>query len=208
VWVATSFSLILIRRKVRILDRVVVFAILKQMIKQKASQVGEPVIRKKALKVTDYFSKETKKTIRDLVDSMQYHTLVGMAAPQIGVSSRIFVTEIRETKLRKAHRADDVDNLRVFINPKVISVSDKTVKGWEGCGSVACAGLFAKVERPKEITIEAFDEKGEKFTLTTSGLLARVIQHEIDHLNGIVFTDKADLKTFMSREPYLALTAR
>jgi len=138
---------------------VVAFGILRQMVKQKASQVGEPVIRKKAIKVTDYFSKETKKIIRDLVDSMQYHTLVGMAAPQIGISSRIFVTEIRETKLRKAHRADDVDDLRIFINPKIVSVSDKTVKGWEGCGSVACADLFAKVERPKEITVEAFDQE-------------------------------------------------
>jgi peptide deformylase len=131
-----------------------------------------------------------------------------MAAPQIGVCSRIFVTEIRETKLRKAHSANDIDDLRVFINPKVISVSEKTTKGWEGCGSVACADLFAKVERPKEITVEAFDKKGEKFTLTAKGLLARVIQHEIDHLNGVVFTDIADRKTFMSREPYLALTAR
>jgi len=165
-------------------------------------------MRKKALKVSDYFSKETKKTVCDLIDSMRHHALVGMAAPQIGVCSRIFVTEIRETKLRKAHSANDIDDLRVFINPKVISVSEKTTKGWEGCGSVACADLFAKVERPKEITVEAFDKKGEKFTLTAKGLLARVIQHEIDHLNGVVFTDIADRKTFMSREPYLALTAR
>lgn len=70
-----------------------------------------------------------------------------------------------------------MDDLRVFINPKIISVSDKTVKGWEGCGSVACAELFAKVERPKEITVEAFYRKREKFTLTAKGLLARVIQH-------------------------------
>jgi peptide deformylase len=178
------------------------------MIQQTPSQIGEPVIRKKALKVIDCLSKETRKTVRDLVDSMRHHTLVGMAAPQIGVSSRVFVTEIRETKLRKAHRADDVDDLRVFINPKVVSVSDKTAKGWEGCGSVACTALFAKVDRPTEITVTAHDAKGVKFTLTAKGLLARVIQHEIDHLNGIIFTDTADPKTFMSREPYLALTAR
>ncbi len=178
------------------------------MIKENASQVGESVIRKKAIKVKDPKSKETRKVIRDLIDSMQHHTLVGMAAPQIGISLRIFVTEIKETKLRKAHRNDDVDGLRVFVNPKVIAVSEKTVKGWEGCGSVACASLFAKVERPKEITVEAFDKDAVKFTLTATGLLARVIQHEIDHLNGIVFTDIADRKTFMSREPYLELTAR
>ncbi|MFT5832125.1 MAG: peptide deformylase [Candidatus Paceibacteria bacterium] len=176
------------------------------MIIKNATQVGNPVIRKKAPRVTDFKSKETKKTVRDLIDSMREHTLVGMAAPQIGVSSRIFVTEIRETKLRKQHSKNDVDDLRVFINPKVISVSEKTVKDWEGCGSVARASLFGKVERPKEITVEAFNAKGEKFTLAAKGLLARVIQHEIDHINGIVFTDTADRKTFMSRDEYLAKT--
>ena len=176
------------------------------MIIKNATQVGNPIIRKKALRVTDFKSKETKKIVRDLVDSMRHHNLVGMAANQIGVSCRVFVTEIRETKLRKQHRPDDVDDLRIFINPKVVAVSEKTVKDWEGCGSVACASLFGKVERPKEITVEAYDEKGKKFTLAAKGLLARVIQHEIDHLNGIVFTDTADRKTFTSRDEYLAKT--
>ena len=74
---------------------------------------------------------------------------------------------------------------------------------WEGCGSVAFASLFGTVKRPASVLIEALDEKGAKFKLATHGLLARIIQHEMDHLNGIVFVDKSDSKTYMSRDEYL-----
>jgi len=170
------------------------------MIIKKASQVGEPVIRTRAKRVSDMQSKDVQKTIKDLTDSMRHHGLVGMAAPQIGRGERIFVTEIRKTKSRTP---DQLDPLRVFINPKIVERSKKEIKGWEGCGSVAATNLFGVVKRPYSVTVEAYDENGEKFSLKTSGLLARVIQHETDHLNGTVFTDKADVKTFMSKESYL-----
>ena len=178
------------------------------MIIRKATQVGSPLIRAKAKKVSDPKTKETKEVIQNLIDSMRHHELVGMAAPQIGSELRIFVTEIRETTLRKGDSQANTDSLRVFINPRIISCSRKQSKGWEGCGSVASANLFGKVMRPVSLKIEALNEKGEKFQLEAKNLLARVIQHEIDHLNGIVFTDKADTKTYMSREEYLKLRAK
>lgn len=146
--------------------------------------------------------------MNDLIDSMRHHELVGMAAPQIGKGVRIFVTEIRKTKLRKGESIKNVDPLRVFVNPRVLSVSKKEAKGWEGCGSVASAGLFGMVRRPTSVTVEALDENGKKFRLKASNLLARVIQHEVDHLNGIVFADKADTKTYMSKNEYLKLKAK
>lgn len=178
------------------------------MIIKQATQVGNPIIRTRSKRVRDINSKETRKVVKDLVDSMRHHNLVGMAAPQIGESLRIFVTEIRETKLRKTDKKSDVDSLRVFINPKLISVSEETKKSWEGCGSVAEAGFFAKVERPKSVVVEAFDEKGSKFRLEAKSLLATVIQHEMDHINGVVFLDKADKKTYMSRNEYLKMQSK
>ena len=78
-------------------------------------------------------------------------------------------------------------------------------KDWEGCGSVAQGGLFAMVSRPESIQIQAYNEHAEPFILQTSGLLARVIQHETDHLDGIMFTDIAEIKTLIDRDAYLKI---
>jgi peptide deformylase len=83
-------------------------------------------------------------------------------------------------------------------------MSKQKVDGYEGCGSVASAQLFASIPRSKSLVIEAYNEKMEKFKLEASGLLARVIQHEIDHLDGKVFLDRlTDPKSLMSRNEYL-----
>lgn len=165
------------------------------------TQIGNPVIRRRSKTVRKITSKETKKIVRDLIDSMRHHQLVGMAAPQIGINLRIFVTEIRKTKLRK-NRSEDA--LRIFINPTITSASKKKILGYEGCGSVAYAQLFGKVSRSEEIKVKARDENGKLFLLKSSGLLARVIQHEVDHLNGMVYLDRMnDTKTLMSRHEYL-----
>lgn len=179
-----------------------------RMIIRNAVQVGNKVIRAISKGVSRPTSKATRKIVRNLIDSMHHHDLVGMAAPQIGKGVRIFVTEIRKTKLRKGVGIENADPLRVFINPKMLSVSKKESKDWEGCGSVASANLFGVVRRPASVVVEALDEKGMKFQLKTNHLLARVIQHEMDHLNGIVFSDKADTKTYMSRDEYLKLRAK
>jgi peptide deformylase len=178
------------------------------MIIKNITQLGNKVIRTRAKLVSKPTSKSTKIVVKNLVDSMRHHGLVGIAAPQIGKSVRIFVTEIRKTKYRKQSEINDGGKLRIFINPRILSVSKKQVNGWEGCGSVANAQLFGMVKRPASVVVEALDKNGEKFNLKANNLLSRVIQHEIDHLNGIVFTDKADPSTYVSREEYFKLAAK
>lgn len=166
-------------------------------------QIGNPILRKKAKAVVFPLTKEIKKTIHELVRSMQETNLVGMAAPQIGQGIRIFVTELRETTTRNSEAKDVV---RVFINPRILSYSKKKVAGYEGCGSIAYAGLFGSVQRPDGVVISAQDIQGKKFTLRAKGLLARVIQHEYDHLDGIIFLDRMkNMDTLMSREEYLGI---
>lgn len=167
------------------------------MIIKEVVQVGNPLLRGKSKSVKDVKSKEAKRVIKNLVDSMRYHGLVGMAASQIGEKVRIFVTEPKRTEIRKDLK--DVDELKIYINPKITWKSKKEVVMYEGCGSVAYAELFGPVKRPEKIEIEAFDEKGKKFKIKTGGFLARVIQHEYDHLDGIEFTEKiTDMRKIMS----------
>jgi peptide deformylase len=176
------------------------------MIIKEVTQIGNPVIRRISRPVAqkDIGSNKINIIIKNLIDSMRYHGLVGMAAPQIGVNLRIFVTEIRKTKLRKNQSRKEIDPLRIFINPKIVSFSKQKVSGYEGCGSVACAQLFGKVRRPKSITAQGQNAKGEYFELRATGLLARVIQHEYDHIEGTVFVDRVtDTKSLMSRNEYL-----
>ena len=165
------------------------------------TQVGNKVIRAKSKKVLTV-SAQVKRIAQDLTDSMRNAGLVGMAGPQIGIGLRIFVTEIRKTKARK--HIKKFDPLRVFINPTITKKSKKNVVEYEGCGSVAHGGLFGEVSRSESVSVVAIDEKGEKFTLEASGLLARVIQHEIDHLDGKVFLDRlTNTHSLMSREEYI-----
>lgn len=173
------------------------------MIIKNLTQVGNPIIRKKSAVVKDVKSKKVQKIIKDLTDSMRHANLVGIAAPQIGINQRIFVTEIRTTQLRKVDEKMDADPLRVFVNPRIISVSKNTWSRYEGCGSVAAGGLFGTVRRPLSLVVKAQDKHGKVFELKAKGLLARVILHELDHLDGQVFLDKIDTtKSLMSANEY------
>lgn len=154
---------------------------------QKVIQIGHPALKEKNKTVKNFKSPKTQKLIKNLVDTMRKEELIGISAPQIGQNYQVFVTEPRKTKTR---RDDQVDELRVYINPKIIFFSKEQNIIYEGCGSVANGRLFGPVKRPSEITIEAFDEKGKKFQLNCDGILGRVIQHEQDHLQGIEFIEK------------------
>ena len=169
------------------------------MIIKEIIQIGNPLLHKKSKFVAKIDSKDTQRVIKNLIDSMRHHDLIGIAAPQIGENLRIFVTEVRKTKYRNLKK----DKLRVYINPKIIWQSKKEIVFYEGCGSVAYAQLFAPVKRPEKVEVEAFDEKGNKFRFKADGMLSRVIQHEIDHLNGIEFIEKVkDPKSYMSSGEY------
>lgn len=170
---------------------------------RKTLQIGDERLKAVNKTVRDVFSKKTKQVIHDLKDTMQKNGLVGMAAPQIAENYKIFVTEPRKTKTRIGK---NTDIFRVYINPKIVVTSKKKSVITEGCGSVFRGELFAPVKRPTEITLEALDEKGKKFRFTCNGLLARVILHEYDHLNGVEFTQKIlDYSKITDREHYLKL---
>lgn len=169
---------------------------------KKTVQAGNPIVHTESSEIEDVHSEETKRIVADLVDTMRAEDLVGMAAPQIGENVRIFVTEVRETEYRK----EGTDSLRVFINPEIVQVSDRMSDGYEGCGSVASAQFFGPVNRPDEVTVTAYHEDGKQFEYTASGLLARVIQHEMDHLGGVLFPEKiTNMKNIMSKEEYIKM---
>ncbi len=163
-------------------------------------QIGDLRLKAENKVVTDFNDPTVKQVIEDLVDTMHQNGLIGMAAQQIGENWKIFVTEPRETENRPA---DQADTLRVYINPTIVDFSSEENEIYEGCGSVLNGTLFGPVNRPKEITIEAFDQNGNKFRLNCDGILARVIQHEYDHLLGIEFTEKiSDYKKLMTADFY------
>mgnify|MGYP001605113365 CR=1 FL=1 len=169
------------------------------MIIKEIIQIGNPLLSRKSEFVAKIDTEETQRVVRNLIDSARHHDLIGMAASQIGEKLRIFVTEVRKTKYRNLKK----DKLRVYINPEIVWFSKKQVVIYEGCGSVAYAKLFAPVKRPEKITIEAFNENGNKFRFKAVGFLSRVIQHEYDHLDGIEFTEKiTDMRKIMSSEEY------
>lgn len=173
------------------------------MIIKNTVQTGNPLLRERAKLVTDISSKKVQETIKNLVDTVRYDGFVGEAAPQIGESLRIFVSEVRNTEYRKNEKSDA---LKIYINPEIISHSEKKVVGYEGCGSVAYAQLFGPVERFERTLIKATDQNGKEFTLKAEGFLARIIQHEYDHLEGILFTDKlTDWTKVMSKEEYIRM---
>lgn len=163
-------------------------------------QAGHPSLKKKNKQIINFKSPKLKRLQKDLIDTMYKTGLVGIAAPQIAENHMVFVTHPRNTKSRKLGRTD---KLRIYINPKITFKSQEESIIYEGCGSIVKGDLFGPVSRPKEIEVEALDEKGEKFRLKCDGILARVIQHEYDHLMGIEFLEKViDYRKVMVRKYY------
>jgi len=168
---------------------------------KKVAQTGHLGLKAKNEKIAFFSSPELKKLIKDLKDTMCNNDLIGIAAPQIAVNLTVFATYNRNTKIRKSSMDDE---LRIYINPKITFMSEEKATIYEGCGSVANGNLFGPVLRPKEIKIEAFNVKGDKFSLLCDGILARVIQHEYDHLEGIEFTEKiSDYRKLLDKVFYL-----
>lgn len=114
---------------------------------------------------------------------------VAIAAPQIGVSLRLFIVAGRTLAIIKKTEDKKYPDL-VFINPTLVKLSKKKKKMEEGCLSVRW--LYGEVERSEKATINAYDERGKKVHLGASGLLAQIFQHEVDHLDGVLFIDKAE----------------
>lgn len=152
---------------------------------RKVIEVGNPKLKAQNKIIKNIKFSSVQKLIKDLTDTMYKTDLIGIAAPQIGESWTIFVTHPRNTGARKIIRAD---KLRVYVNPKIVHSSREKSVIFEGCGSLE--DVFGPVLRSKEIEVQAFDENGQKFSLRCNGILARVIQHEYDHLRGTEFIQK------------------
>jgi len=154
----------------------------------KIVQNGHKILREKAklVPISDINKPKIQNIIKDMRDSLsQEYDGVAIAAPQIAVSLRIFV--ISKKIIEEAYKLK-IDN-DVFINPVITKISrDKKIME-EGCLSVR--PWYGKVRRASKAMIEAYNERGEKFEMLGSGLLAQIFQHETDHLEGILFTDKA-----------------
>ena len=136
----------------------------------------DPRLNKVAHPVTT-FNDRLQKLIKDMADTMYGAPGIGLAASQIDVHEQIVVIDISETR----------DNLCVFINPEILWVSEE--KSWYDEGCLSVPGIYDGIERPAQIKVRALNAQGTPFELDAEGLLATCIQHEIDHLRGIVFVE-------------------
>ena len=141
--------------------------------------LGDEVLREGTSEINK-FDSALETLVNAMFETMDEADGVGLAAPQVGVSSRIFVVDTHQNPNERL----------AFINPEIIETSVEMVPYEEGCLSVP--GVYHDVMRPKSVTIQAKDVKGKPFTLKADGLLARVVQHENDHLDGKLFIDRLD----------------
>lgn len=126
------------------------------------------------------FDKSLKKLVEDMKETMKKASGLGIAAPQVGVNARVFLVTL-------AYKSGD-DLVLPMVNPEILYVSDETEVGEEGCLSLPKE--FGNVDRAREVVVKFQDVKGGENTLKLTGLDARVVQHELDHLNGVLFIDK------------------
>ncbi|MBL8050468.1 MAG: peptide deformylase [Anaerolineales bacterium] len=150
-----------------------------------------PILRKKAKPVTK-FDKDLQTLIDDMIETMREAPGVGLAAPQINLPMQLAVIEYAEGE-DDENKPEDAPppekKLFVIINPEITKVSEEKVLGVEGCLSIP--GLLGEVERHEAIQVKALNRHGSPVKLKLDGWMARIFQHEIDHLNGVLFTDKA-----------------
>jgi len=161
---------------------------------RKIVTLPEPVLRRKARMVTT-FDKNLQSLIDDMIETMREAPGVGLAAPQVGLSDRLIVVEYAEEEDEEG--ADQVDGERktkpkklfVLINPEIVKVSEETLLGVEGCLSIP--NIVGEVERHTAVHVKGLNRHGKPVKVKADGWLARIFQHEIDHLNGILFPDRA-----------------
>lgn len=140
----------------------------------KVRRYGDPILRQKAEPV-EQVTPELRTVIADMVETMYHQVGIGLAAPQIGIPLRLVLID------------DGSRGPRALINPTIVDRGG-SIRGEEGCLSIP--GIFGEVERSEWVKIEAMDAEGGRINLDARGLQARVIQHELDHLDGVLFIDR------------------
>lgn len=153
--------------------------------------VDHPVLRKKAKRV-DKITPEIRRLIDDMIETMRDAPGVGLAAPQVAVSKRIIVVEYAEEEEQETPEGQEAKpvkkKLYAVINPEITRRSDDMLEGVEGCLSIP--GWAGRVVRHERVEVKGLNRAGGKFKLQASGWLARIFQHEIDHLDGVLFIDR------------------
>src|SRR3954468_12635235 len=163
----------------------------------KIARMGHPVLRAKAraLHPSEIRTPKIQQLIDDMFETMREYQGVGLAAPQIHESLRIFVAGFAPYPDDDEDEEEDDDGrvpLMALINPEITPASSDVVEDWEGCMSIP--DLRGRVPRARQITVQAYDRRGKRIELRASGFTARVIQHETDHLDGVLFLDR--MKSF------------
>ena len=157
--------------------------------------MGDPILREECVEVGE-IDDELRRLAKDMFDTMYEADGVGLAAPQVGITKRLIVVDPREEGVKP----------RALVNPRVVEASDATDRAEEGCLSMP--GLRDVVERKAEVVVEAEDLDGEAVRLEADGLHARVLLHEIDHLDGVLFVDRlSPLKRKMLMKKWQKLQA-
>lgn len=169
-------------------------------------QYNDPVLRKKGNKIT-VFDAPLAKLADDMVDTMHEAVGIGLAAQQVGRTIQLCVVDLRAAEVDYSWRLDGTTPPKelimplVLVNPKVSAEPEPTSASEEGC--LSFPDIRGDVERPDRITVQYQDVHGHGHTLICTGLLSRCIQHEADHLNGVLFIDRMDRATLARLEPLL-----
>ncbi len=155
--------------------------------------IPDPILYRKARKVTD-FGKELQTLVDDMVETMQVAPGVGLAAPQVDVPLRVIVVEFGDEE-------DESVPLKLFtfVNPEITRFSKEQVTGTEGCLSIP--DFVGDVDRSVSVVVKGMNRHGQPMRIKSSGWLARIFQHEVDHLNGVLFIDRTERVWKLEGEP-------
>jgi peptide deformylase len=161
----------------------------------KVARMGHPVLRTRArpIEPAEIRSPRVQKLIDDMFETMKEYQGAGLAAPQVHESLRVFVTGFARDADASSEEDDDADDdarmpLIALINPEITAVDGDIIEDWEGCLSIP--DIRGRVPRSRRITVKAYDRRGKRLDLRAGGFTARVIQHETDHLDGVLFFDR------------------
>ena len=143
----------------------------------------DPILRRKARKITS-FDKEFSVLVNDMIETLRSAPGVGLAAPQVGISERLIVIEFGDEENEDAPK-----KLYVVANPEIMEASEEMVSAIEGCLSIP--GLVGEVERHESIHVKGLNRVGKPIRIKAEGWLARIFQHEMDHLEGVLYPDRA-----------------
>jgi len=163
-------------------------------------RMGHPVLRKRAevVDISEINTEDFEQLIREMKEAMAQHGGIGIAAPQIGISKQVALIDLPESN-RYGEKVSLP--LTIFINPKINVLTPLEQGFWEGCLSVP--GLRGYVERPREVEVEYLDENGQNKKIKAEGFLATVLQHELDHLFGVLYVDRIkDMTKLVFQEEY------